>query len=509
MSARFKINIKLNLFWKFSFAIILIVLLFGSINTYLIWRNVETALEHESLKRGTYIAKNIANESIEYFLTDNLISLQKLVYDASMFDSTIYFLMILDHNNKIVVQNMESLIPTNVINANLLPNDSLISIRILRPINRPDITIQDIAVPLLNKDVGTVRLGIIQNKIQTDVRATVNIFLRMVGIFLFLGILGAFLFSYFISHQIQSIIRLANELNLETFKANTLPQITVTKIFSNSIIEIKSPDEIDQLGVKFNEMIRRLKVAYNEIQKVQNNLIQSEKLATVGTIAAGLAHELNNPIAGLQGCLRRLQHGEVDPEKSKSYLNMMSEAAKRIENVVRHLLDFSRKQELNFQLINILDCIESATLLVAYQLENSRVSISKDFSLEIPYIYGSKNHLEQVFVNLLLNSIDAINELVEAEPNSNRVISIGLKQDGQYIIVSFADSGIGIKDEDLPRLFEPLFTTKKIGKGTGLGLAVCFNIVQAHSGSVEGINQTEGGAEFIVKLPINNPENYA
>jgi two-component system, NtrC family, sensor kinase len=502
MISKYNISFRLSLFWKFSMAIITIVLLFGSINTYLIWNKVQASLEKETEKRGLYIAKSIANQVTDDFLHENIVALQQIVDNAVQIDSGIFYLLVLDKNNKVLVRNIEKPIPQNVLDANILAPNVSQQIKTLNPVDMSGIKIQDIVVPILSHELGSIRLGLIENNLRSEVRATVQVFWRMVGAFLLLGILGAFLFSFFISSQLLRIIGITDDLSLETIKNRTIPRFKVRKLVLGKLITIRSVDEIDQLGFKFNEMIRRLETAYDEIQSAQASLIHSEKLATVGTIAAGLAHELNNPLAGLQGCLRRLKSPNLSPQKRDNYIQMMNEGAKRIESVVSHLLNFSRKHDFSFIPVRVDQVIESSLLLVAYQLENSRVSIKKSFESDLPFVNGSMNHLEQVFVNLFLNSIDSINEKCDSYPENERRISIACRLKNNWIIINVEDTGIGIDEKNRTNIFEPLFTTKKIGKGTGLGLAVCYNIIQAHHGEIEVLQSHTQGANFRIILPV-------
>jgi two-component system, NtrC family, sensor kinase len=496
------ITIKLSLFWKFSIAVVFIVLIFGSINTYLIVNNVQNALENEIQKRGFYIARSISDQVVEGYLYEDIIALQKVLDNAAALDSGILYVMILDGNNSVVAKNFEKSIPQNVIEANIIDDSVNKQLTVLNPVDMPGIKILDFAVPIIKSNVGTVRIGLIDDWVAEDTRKALMVFWKMVALFLILGILGALLFSYFISYQLKSILQVAEELDLKTLHNHQVKKYRGVNVFITKYIAIRINDEIDQLGMKFNEMIRRLRKSAIETDFAQKSMVQSEKLATVGIIAAGLAHELNNPLAGIQGGLLRLKKHKLDEDKRHKYLTMMLEASKRIETVVKRLLNFSRKHEYVFTTIRVEDSIESALLLVAYQLESNRISIIKDISFKNTYISGSSNHLVQVFVNLFLNSIDAIFDQVAIQPNHDRVISIDVRKDEDLLTILIDDTGTGIKSEESDAIFEPLYTTKKVGKGTGLGLAVCFNIIQAHKGKISAFTNSNKGATIKIQLPI-------
>ncbi len=180
---------------------------------------------------------------------------------------------------------------------------------------------------------------------------------------------------------------------------------------------------------------------------------------------------------------------------------MMSEALEKIEKVVEGMLNFSRKQELKFNQVEIKQLINNSISLVNYQLEKSRVELIKKYDDKPITISASPNHLEQVFVNILLNSIDAINEQKQAEPEIPGVISINIINGEEEINIEFTDNGIGVPADKVASIFDPFFTLKKIKQGTGLGLAVSYNIINSHNGHIVGWNNGEGGFTVFISLP--------
>ena len=498
------INFKLNLFWKFSIAIISIVLLFGSINAYLIWDNVHGALEREIQKRGLYIAKNIARNAVNLLLYEDYFALQKLMDTAVELDNSISYAFVMDDNKNVLIYSFENTIPKDLIKANPLPDNVQHQFKRIQPKNASkDEGIIDIAVPILNKKLGTVRIGLKEDSLNADVEYTIRIFWTVAVIFLLIGIIGAFIFAHFITSPIKKIIQIADKMDFDTLKERNLPEIKIReKILGRWKTVIRAEDEIDLLNDKFNDMILRLENAYVSLQKTQDKLVHSEKMVTVGTIAAGLAHEINNPIAGLQSCLRRLNKDPGNIEQTLKYYALMDEAVGRVEKVMQRMLNFSRKHDFTFKIVNLLELIEQSFMLLAYRLEEARITINKEVPANIPKVYGNASQLEQVFVNLLLNSIDAIIENDTKTDKGNRVISLKISRENSSLYIRFEDSGTGIEEENMERIFDPFFTTKKIGSGTGLGLAVCYNIIQTHNGNIKAVNNSGGGATFIIILPL-------
>ncbi|MFN4111826.1 MAG: sensor histidine kinase, partial [Ignavibacteria bacterium] len=264
----------------------------------------------------------------------------------------------------------------------------------------------------------------------------------------------------------------------------------------------RAEDEIDILAEKFNQMIVRLVQTYLDLQKAQVTIIQSEKLATVGTLTAGLAHEINNPVAGLQNCIRRIKNDPSNIEQNIKYIKMMETAVDKIENVVSNLLNFTRIQSIDYQVLSINEVVENTLLLVSHRLEKLRISITKNISYHLPKIKGNKNQLEQVILNLFINAIDAIEEKININPECERGIIISAKNVKEHLVIKIEDTGCGIPNNIKDKIFDPFFTTKQPGKGTGLGLSVVYKIIESHNGEIH-IESKEGiGTIVEISIPI-------
>lgn len=299
---------------------------------------------------------------------------------------------------------------------------------------------------------------------------------------------------------------MSENLNLDSLETSGNDE--ELSIMDNSVLKFKKDfrvtDEIDVLTNKFNEMLLRLKKTYTELQNAQESLMQSEKIAALGILSAGIAHEINNPIAGIQNCLKRISEKPENIKQNIRYIELMEEAIYKIKTVVQGLLNFSRKHELVLSEVNITQVIENTLLLIAFQLEKSRIAIVKNYPKHIPIIKGSFNHLEQVFLNLLINAIDAIDEEKQENPDTNGEIDITIKTSNNFLCIEIKDNGIGISKDKLKQIFDPFYTFKKIKQGTGLGLAVSFNILEEHNGKIIAVNNTNQGMLFKIFLPLNN-----
>lgn len=478
-----QIYIKLPLFWKFVLSIVSIVVLFGSINAYLIWKNVRRSLENELEKRVFVLGKSLAEQTVTPLLFEDYVTVQKLLDDVKRLDETVLYAFILSESENLIAYSYDFQIPTEIININTSTARDTSTVVIYKLKQENEIIVRDIALPILSGKLGTARIGISEENISINVSKSVSDFWIMVGFFLLVGIIGAFVFALFITKPINKIREVSDNITLADLKNKTVPRIRAReKLFGTFNYKYRALDEIDLLTEKFNEMISRLEEAYQNLELTQKHLIHSEKLASIGTISAGLAHEINNPIAGIKNCLRRIENTPNDMEQNKKYLILIAEAIDRIEKVIKGLLNYAHKEDLVLKPVDIKEIIEKALLLIGHRLEKARITLSKEINPDVNFIQGSQNHIEQVFINLLLNSIDAITEKQNKKAN---YIHIKISNYKQFVKIIIEDSGVGIPEENIPKIFDPFFTTKIRDKGTGLGLSIISKIVKDHGGTIE------------------------
>jgi len=493
----------LPLFWKFSIALIFIVVVFGSVNIYFIRHSVYKTFEDELLKHGTSIARMIGDMAIQPLLYNDVASLNELVSNEKQTDSDLAYILILDGKGHVIAQTFFQAVPKKLITANVLKQGEKRSTALIQYANNTNDLVKDIAVPILSPNIGVVRVGFFEKGYQKEVMRTTRIFLWMIVIFLVVGITGAFIFAYIITQPIKTISTTASGLDLESLGIDKVNKIQFQNRFVLWLKKIiRVDDEMDTLIYTFNEMIRRLAFAYKELQSAQESLLQSKKMASVGTIAAGLAHEINNPIAGLRNSLRLISEKPERYLNNQEYILMMKEAITKIEKVVNGVLNFSRKHEFVKAPVDMEAIIEDTLMLAAFQMEQSGVSIAKNFPENIPPVMGSANHLEQVILNIILNSIEAIQERKSSEPGVAGQIVFTIQVSDSELFLEISDNGIGIEPDMLNLIFDPFFTMKKIRQGTGLGLSISYNIIKEHGGDIVAKNRSGGGMTILIKFPL-------
>jgi signal transduction histidine kinase len=229
------------------------------------------------------------------------------------------------------------------------------------------------------------------------------------------------------------------------------------------------------------------------LQRLQAQIVQSEKLVSLGQLAAGAAHEINNPLTAILGFSDLLADDTTLPEKARSTASKIRDQARRTKTLVGNLLSFARQVPTERTLLDINTVVTNAVQLRYLDLRTGTVRIELQLESVLPGVRGDGNQLMQVFFNMISNAVDAM------EAAEGGVLTIKTMRDRAYVVVLFLDSGPGIKEPH--RVFDPFYTTKPVGKGTGLGLSICFGIVQEHSGRILCYNRQEGGAAFRVELP--------
>jgi signal transduction histidine kinase len=252
---------------------------------------------------------------------------------------------------------------------------------------------------------------------------------------------------------------------------------------------------MNQLSVALenSQLYQREKEINEQLQRTQKLLVESEKMAALGKLSASIAHEVNNPLGIINNYLQILSIRKVPDDVYTNYIKILKEEVERIAGIVKQLLAFYRPhQELIIE-VDINRVIAESLALLSNQLSNSNIKVFLDIKRNLPKIQGSSEKLKQVFLNLIMNARDFM--------QNGGKIEISARVQRDHIVIELSDSGPGISEQNLPMIFEPFFTTKQ-KEGTGLGLSVCYGIIQWHQGTIAASNKENGGAKFTINLPI-------
>ena len=293
-----------------------------------------------------------------------------------------------------------------------------------------------------------------------------------------------------LNEKLLGVIKLRKKANLKRYSAFDFRFLTLLK--NQAAIAISN-------SLLYENMEEQVRQRTRELLEVQRQLVQAEKLATVGTLAGGVAHEINNPLTAiLTNVQMLLASGPADANLDKESLELIEEATKRCRTIVQKLMAFAKKRLENAEIseVNLSSVLKNVQSFLAYQLEQENIKLSIDAKEDGYPVLGNQNELEQVITNIVLNAKDAIKQI----KNSGRVL-ISLKKNEDWEEISIQDDGSGIKKELLPKIFDPFFTTKDVGKGTGLGLSICQSIIEKHKGTISVKSELNKGTIFIIRLP--------
>jgi two-component system NtrC family sensor kinase len=322
-----------------------------------------------------------------------------------------------------------------------------------------------------------------------------------------LGVLLVLLLSFFIT---TGIIRPLKEMVAATRK--------IAEGDLSHEVPISSKDEIGQLAESFNHMLVRLKQARQELedygrvleekveersqqlQTIQAKMMQSEKLASLGRLASGVAHEINGPLNGILTFSHLLMRRLKDNPELQKELELITREATRVSSIVRGLLDFARESKPQKRPCSINELILHTLSLVERQAVFQNIRIIRNLGPQLPILLLDANQVQQVFMNILLNAADAMPQGGTLTITSNYVPG------DSFLQIKFTDTGCGIPEENLTQIFDPFFTTKADKKGTGLGLAVSYGIVDRHRGRIEVQSEVGRGATFTIHLPLEAAE---
>jgi two-component system NtrC family sensor kinase len=348
------------------------------------------------------------------------------------------------------------------------------------------------------KIIGILYVGLLE-KAYTSIRNKVILAFMIVatiGFFLIVGI------SYLIT---RSITRPLSEM-VEVTQAIATGDL-------DHRIKLKSKDEIGRLGLSFNRMVaslrkmraeledwantleQKVKERTEELAAVQNTLVQSQRLASLGKLAAGIAHEINNPLGGILVLSSLVVEDLKEDDPHRENLQEVIKQIMRCRDIVKGLLQFSRQEEGKTEYVKVNDILNNTLALIEKQALFHNIEVVKNLDAELPYILGDNSQLQQVFINVILNAVQAMKEIGTLTINTLH------DKKNDMVVIEISDTGCGIPGDMIDRIFDPFFTTKEVGEGTGLGLSIAYGIVTKHHGRMTAKSKVNEGSTFTIKIP--------
>jgi two-component system NtrC family sensor kinase len=345
---------------------------------------------------------------------------------------------------------------------------------------------------IFGERVGMLYVGVLEAK-YADIRnkaLSVFVLITVAGMALAIGL------GYILANKIMYPVHQLIKASQQVSEGSLTPEIGPI-----------SKNEIGVLQGTFRDMIESLKERDRRRRaEAENRLLQSEKQSSVGRLAAGVAHEINNPLTGILTFTRILQRSKDIGDKSQSHLKKIAESTVRVRKIVKGLLDFSRQTELDQEPTDVNRLIRTVISAMENQALVKGVTITFNPGENLPMLTLDRSQFQSVLINLIINAFDAM------EQGGTIIISTGIilsasDTDQKGVEITVADTGCGIQHEDLDKLFDPFFTTKEVGKGTGLGLSVSYGIVQRHGGTIRVQSEIDRGSTFTIWIPVDEQRN--
>jgi len=393
-------------------------------------------------------------------------------------DLNLLYAMILDPKGKVIAHN--SMVEVGNVYEDEMTQRALSSWNTVLQYSTDNIL--DISTPLAisTKRWGTLRIGISLQNLKKEVSSMAwNYILSTTLLVLIATGVIAFLFGL-ITKPVKSL-------------ANEMDEIEPGADPPSSFIR---EDEIGILQRSFYRLLKRIKDDEKERERTQRNLLLTEKMVAIGKLTSGVAHEINNPLGGFLNCIYHFKKGDLSPERREEYLQLMEEGVKRIQKTVTNLLEYARTPHLERSKTDLHDIIEKSLSLLEHLMQKKQIVVVKEISDQLPLIEVDRHQMSQVFVNLFLNSIQAM--------EGGGTLKIGAVVLNGRIEVTISDTGKGIPEKILPKVFDPFVTTQGEGRGTGLGLWITQGIIERHGGSIDLSSQEGRGTTVDIRLPCSS-----
>jgi two-component system NtrC family sensor kinase len=337
--------------------------------------------------------------------------------------------------------------------------------------------------------IGILYVGVLEQKYVDSQKQTVLAFLA-IG---FIGTIAAILLSYILSKRISVPIKELAAASQEIANGNL-----------KAYVRPLSNNELGDLAESFNAMASSLRQRDDQLKEfTKSKIMESERLALIGQLAANVAHELNNPLQGIVTYSHLLLEDmpeEIKNRNSSSSIQRIVTQANRCRDIIRGLLDFSRQRKPDATICSINSIMKECTTLVEKQASFQNITIHEQYQQNLPRIIVDPSQMQQVFLNIIINAAEAMENGGELRIRSR------LDATNKFIAIEISDTGYGIPEEYYDKLFDPFFTTKEVGHGTGLGLAISYGIVKEHKGWINVESTVGKGSTFTIGLPLQTEE---
>ncbi len=415
------------------------------------------ALIRQQAHLGQRTARLVAQQAVDPLLVNDPMTLHDLVRSAASDRGSDVAYCLVVRGGRVVASSFEGDAPVDLVSLRTAGDRAPVLVTL------DGSRILDLVEPILGGNLGEVRLGLGMRAVES-LRRDLAIHLGELAVAVIMaGLLAAFLVGHTIARPVNEMLAAADRFDPASDG-------------EGPVLEPRGTDEVAVLSGRFNQMMRRLEAAHGEQERARQKAVETERLAALGSLVAGVAHEVNNPLAGLKNCLRRLERDNLPDARRREYLALMDEGLSRIEDVVSSLLQFGRPQPVTFERLVASAIASEAVRLVDPLLAQRKISCSVLAGDADASVMADRRQAGQALVNLLLNA-------AYVTPDGG-LVRIRIRRREEFVGVAVEDDGPGIPPEIRDRILDPFFSTKPEGEGTGLGLSVTRSIADAHGGEL-------------------------
>lgn len=432
------------------------------------------AFREELEKRALSIAGNLSDRVANNILLKDHFQTTKDLNEVLTKEDDIEYIFVTNEEGRVIAHTFNSDLPPDILLWNPL-NNRTTNIQLL---DTEKGYIRDAGVKVFNSTKSELHLGIREDDLKSTIMRLRKITVPIIIFVTLAGIIASFVFSRLITEPLNKFVEFTKVLGRGEFGKR---------------VDVSYGDEIGYLARNFNRLSMELKNVKEKMEEAYTytHLLEAEKISTIGQISSGLAHELKNPLTTLKMLFQAFRE---QPDMTKEDAEVISREIEKIDTIITRFLGFVKQKSFQVSEINVNTLMDRVLSLCSFDITNNDIALQKDMKETLPYIKGDRALLEHVFLNLILNSVQAM-------PDGGE-INISSKADNGFVEVVISDKGGGIPSNIRSKVFEPFFTTKE--NGTGLGLSIVYNIVRSHGGKVFFDSNNGSGTKFTVRLPINN-----
>ncbi len=422
-------------------------------------------------KKAISIAGNLSERIANFILLKDYFQTSKALKEVLNREQDLEYIFVTDEEGNIFAHTFNNGTPPDLLSWNPL-NRGPTNVQLL---DTEKGYIRDVGMSVLNDTEVELHVGIREDSLKSTLSKMRYITYPVIILVMLLGVIASFFMSRLITKPLNKFVEFTRILGRGEFSKR---------------LEVHSKDELGYLAHSFNRLSWELRAAKEKIEDAYTytHLLQAEKLSSIGQISSGLAHELKNPITTLK---MLFQAFEEQPDMTKEDAGIIHNEIEKIDTILTRFLGFVRQKDFNFSEIDINPLVDRVLSLATFDLQKYGIVVHKDIAEVLPRIKGDRSLLEQVFLNLVLNSIQAM-------PDGGE-IRISGKTDNGFVEVMIRDKGSGIPSDIHSKVFDPFFTTKT--DGTGLGLSIAYTIVTSHRGKLFFHSKEGSGTVFTVRLP--------